>query len=121
MLTLNWLTNLFLLCHGKISKKLCRHYSTVGSTSNFYHSCKRPQREQESYGIDFESMGLSFPKSDGIVVPITECPLSEEAHIELQRCIDPKQLSVNHGVDIYLNTVAFVMEHVDIIEHGINP
>jgi hypothetical protein len=58
-------------------------------------------------------MGPSFPRSDGIVVPTTGCPLSDEAQIELQRSIDPKQLSVNNGVDIYLNTVAFVMEHME--------
>lgn len=58
-------------------------------------------------------MGLNCPTSDGIVVPTTTCPLSEEAQIELQRSIDPKLPSLNNGVDIYLNTVAFVMEHME--------
>jgi len=51
-------------------------------------------------------------ESNSIVVPTTECPLSEEALTELKRSINPKLQSVNRGVDIYLNTVAFVTEHV---------
>ncbi|KAK3715654.1 hypothetical protein QZH41_020726 [Actinostola sp. cb2023] len=69
-------------------------------------------REQESYGIDFDRMVSESSESNSIVVPTTECPLSEEALTELKRSINPKLQSVNRGVDIYLNTVAFVTEHV---------
>ena len=99
--------------------KHCRLHSTVCIVHiqkfnvTFWHSCKCPQSEQESYGIDFGSVGLSCPTSDGIVVQTTTCPLSEEAQVELQRSIDSKLPSVNNGVDIYLNTVAFVMEHME--------
>ena len=72
-----------------------------------------PQREQESYGIDYEGiLPESTERDDLIDVLDVLCPLSDEALAELHRTVNPKRASVNRGIDIYLEAVDFVREHM---------
>lgn len=71
------------------------------------------EREQESYGIDYKGILPESTEGDDLIdVPDVLCPLSDEALAELRRTINPKHASDNRGVDIYLEAVDFVREHI---------
>ncbi|KAF4090089.1 hypothetical protein AMELA_G00047940 [Ameiurus melas] len=56
--------------------------------------------------IDWESSGLIADAHASIVVPTTECPLSEEQMAALQEAVDPKTTS-DIWLGIYLAALQF--------------
>lgn len=57
--------------------------------------------------IDWESSGLSVDAHSSIVVPQTECPLTDEQMEALRETVDPKRPSQTFGWDIYLAVLHF--------------
>ncbi|XDV31493.1 hypothetical protein PO909_002484 [Leuciscus waleckii] len=57
--------------------------------------------------IDWESSGLSVDTHSSIVVPQTECPLTDEQVEALKETVDPKGPSQTFGWDIYLAALHF--------------
>ena len=49
----------------------------------------------------------------GVAVPITGVPISEEDYEQLQLLIDPLAESENYGIDLYQETLHFLNEHAD--------
>ncbi|ESO98489.1 hypothetical protein LOTGIDRAFT_174258 [Lottia gigantea] len=60
------------------------------------------------YGISQEGLMTSSDELHGVCV--TEASLSEENRQELSRQIDPLSYSHNHGIELFLSTVNFILE-----------
>ncbi|XP_049329820.1 uncharacterized protein LOC125796836 [Astyanax mexicanus] len=70
-----------------------------------------PENMQYMQGLDLDNTTTTLPEelSGGIVVPPVECPLTEEQKAELERAIPPTAPSQQHGQDIYLVVLYYVM------------
>lgn len=49
----------------------------------------------------------------GVAVPFTRVPISEEDYEELELLIDPLAESENYGIDLYQETLHFLNEHAE--------
>lgn len=78
------------------------------------------------FGIDWEGPtpsnewdGSSPNETAGSVeVPDTRIPLSNDEYTELSQTVNPLQDSEYHGVDLYLNTLAFIAEKISSVSYS---
>lgn len=62
--------------------------------------------------IDWEDSGLSCHNHSSIVVPNTDCPLTEEQMTTLQGVVNPRAASQSFGADIYIMAVQFCQQFI---------
>ena len=58
--------------------------------------------------IEDPSYTNDFNEHEAVVVPETGTPISPESYEQLTAAVDPLGYSEFHGVDIYLQTLAFI-------------
>ncbi|KAM9468695.1 uncharacterized protein Hap1MRO34_013323 [Clarias gariepinus] len=79
-----------------------------------YHPVPEPIMEGLSVPhIDWESSGLSADEHTSIVIPTTECPLTDGQMAALREAVDPKATSQIFGWDIYLAALQFCQSIVE--------
>ena len=70
------------------------------------------QEESHLYGIDWNGPMPSTEDNNRVLVPCTECPLSDLACHELEQRIDPLTEDGNYGIETYQAVVDFVNHSV---------
>eukprot|EP00794_Sanderia_malayensis_P003967 gene3966-4518_t len=66
-----------------------------------------------NYGIDLEDTWYqSHEEIQQVEVPDTANPLDEETFIELVETVNPMKESHNYGIDVYLETKQFLLQHL---------
>ena len=65
--------------------------------------------DAEQFGVDSEGP-VCQNEEESVVVPATNCPLSQEDLQDLLRTIDPNRQSMSFGIDIYIEVVHKVRE-----------
>lgn len=85
---------------------MCDIISTSLSNSDFFQS--------ECYGIVWDGPTQDVHPADQntVEVPPTNNPLAQDDFMLLQATIDPKQSREEYGVDIYLNVLSFIEQHL---------
>ncbi|XP_051805331.1 uncharacterized protein LOC127534365 isoform X1 [Acanthochromis polyacanthus] len=64
--------------------------------------------------IDWESSGLPSDDHNSVGVPHTACPLTERQMAALKNAVNPRAASQSFGIDIYIATVQFCEQFVDL-------
>lgn len=64
----------------------------------------------QSYGIDYDGpVPLEYDEEpEGVTVPVTNQPCSDERYQELLQLINPLRDSDRYGIDILLDVLAFL-------------
>ena len=62
--------------------------------------------------MDWDAPLISDDDAQAVEVPATFNPLTPDDYLELQECVYPSADSDSHGIDHYLNAVAFVESKV---------
>ncbi|KAL3987754.1 hypothetical protein ACER0C_014869 [Sarotherodon galilaeus] len=62
--------------------------------------------------IDWEDSGLACHNHSSIVVPNTDCPLTEEQMTTLQGVVNPRAPSQSFGADVYIMAVQFCQQFI---------
>ena len=70
------------------------------------------QEDAYVYGIDWNGPTTEYDDDNTVTLPETACPLEPRDFEELKATISPLTPSENHGIEIYLATVTFVMNKV---------
>ena len=72
------------------------------------------QEEFEEYGIDWDGPIPAEADVDveAVLVPETNCPLSQVDYHELSHSINPLRESNSYGIDIYTEVKEFVRTHI---------
>ncbi|XP_063317313.1 uncharacterized protein LOC134616384 [Pelmatolapia mariae] len=81
-----------------------------------YHPVPFPENTQEQGfqipDIDWEDSGLACHNHSSIVVPNTDCPLTEEQMTTLQGVVNPRAASQSFGADVYIMAVQFCQQFI---------
>ncbi|XP_019210977.1 uncharacterized protein LOC100698102 isoform X1 [Oreochromis niloticus] len=79
-----------------------------------YHPVPVPENTQgfQIPDIDWEDSGLSCHNHSSIVVPNTDCPLTEEQMTTFQGVVNPRAASQSFGADVYIMAVQFCQQFI---------
>ena len=67
----------------------------------------------EDYGIDWDAPDATdYDRTSVVEIPDTRMPLNETSYHELVQRINPERESHYQGVDIYVETINFMNEHL---------
>ena len=68
------------------------------------------QEQANEFGVDWEEpTSESSSCTAEVDVPETDCPISELYYMQLKASIDPLSESLHYGIDLYNETLNFVM------------
>ena len=69
--------------------------------------------------IEWENSGLPRADHSGIIVPETDCPLTDDQMTSLRHAVNPRAASQSFGCDIYIATVQFCEQFLSLWKNWI--